>query len=175
MPFLKERGARWFVWLNPGETIKPQNWQHLGGEPWQVGGDHGAFAYLFSDDFARSDERDCLFLVGGMTPGPSTIGRVGAGEESEDGTMSRVRAKAGISATDERSRVKALALFKQWDVDSNGRITYAEVVRSIQRLDPSLDKDQLAALFAAADVNKDGYIDFSEFIKWLFQEKPSKK
>jgi len=175
MPFLEEKGAKWFVWLNPGETIKPKNWEHLGGENWNVGGDHGAFAYLFREDFNGSDDRDIIFPVTGFSPGPSTIGRVGSGEEEGDGPLNRIKAKVGVNTADEKSKVKALALFKQWDLDSNGRITHAEVVRSIQRLDPSLDKEQLAALFAAADVNKDGYIDFSEFIKWLFQDKASKE
>jgi len=174
LPFLREKGVQWFVWLNPGETIKPKNSEHFGGEPWKVGGEHGAFAYLFTQDFSGSDARDCVFFVDGFSPGPSTIGRVGSGEENEDDTLSLIRAKTGLSASDDRSKAKAMALFKQWDMDANGRITYAEVVRSIQRLDPSLDQDQLTALFTAADVNKDGYIDFQEFVKWLFRDKNAK-
>jgi len=71
LPYLQQKGAKLFTWINPGEVIAPAS-----GEPWTVS-EQGAFAYLFHDDISEEDTRDVCFafdlesasrtLLGGST------------------------------------------------------------------------------------------------------------
>eukprot|EP00929_Paragymnodinium_shiwhaense_P029886 TRINITY_DN17040_c0_g1_i1.p1 TRINITY_DN17040_c0_g1~~TRINITY_DN17040_c0_g1_i1.p1 ORF type:complete len:724 (-),score=161.40 TRINITY_DN17040_c0_g1_i1:105-2210(-) len=59
--------------------------------------------------------------------------------------------------------------FKEADKDGNGTITMNDLVGLIMDVQPQLSESDVKALCAEADLNKDGNIDFSEFIKWVFQ------
>jgi len=72
----KAKGAVSFAWINPGEVLQPGDG---GGEPWTAA-EHGAFAYIFSEDLATHDERNVMFAVSGlrkhdpMSVGPGRLG-----------------------------------------------------------------------------------------------------
>jgi len=57
LPYLKQKGAKLFTWINPGEVITPAV-----GEPWTVS-QHGSFAYLFHEDVDQEDSRDVCFSL----------------------------------------------------------------------------------------------------------------
>ena len=79
-PFLLERGAQFYCWINPGETLSPEpgsespphqhspacEQDHVHKDRW-VPCEHGAFVYLFGKSLdgsiPKSDEQDCFFAV----------------------------------------------------------------------------------------------------------------
>uniref|UniRef100_A0A7S1L934 EF-hand domain-containing protein n=1 Tax=Alexandrium catenella TaxID=2925 RepID=A0A7S1L934_ALECA len=60
-----------------------------------------------------------------------------------------------------------LQAFQEWDVDGSGTISAEELAGVLMTLDSSFTNEDAMKLFAAADVNKDGFIDYSEFMQWI--------
>lgn len=60
-----------------------------------------------------------------------------------------------------------LKAFEKWDSDKSGCISEDELFTVLNRLDTSFTKEMAKELFIAADANKDGKIDYSEFSKWI--------
>merc|ERR1719386_610523 len=58
--------------------------------------------------------------------------------------------------------------FRQWDQDGSGSISKAELERVLTALNPSFTKKDIAAIIKQADKNKDGVIDYDEFVEWLY-------
>lgn len=56
--------------------------------------------------------------------------------------------------------------FRNWDVDQDGSITEDELKKVLIKLD--LKEDAIHKIFLAADSNKDGLINYMEFVQWLF-------
>lgn len=84
-----------------------------------------------------------------------------------------MRGKAGISSEAWReglteSEKRVLDAFQQWDVDGNGKISEGELMTVLGVLDPTITCEKAQRLFAVADLNKDGQLDYEEFCKWLF-------
>lgn len=161
-PFLRERGARLFVWINPGERIEPM----VGGEPWRVS-DHGAFVYLFHEDLKATDERDAVYAVS-QDEVETTIANIGrVGFEMEDVRAARmVRNSLGIGTGEATACV--MSAFQEWDVDGSGTINEDELAEAMKSLDPNLSDATISRLFKAADVNRNGVIEFEEFVKWVY-------
>jgi len=64
-----------------------------------------------------------------------------------------------------------LSAFENWggkDADSN--ISKEEMTSVLLALDPNFTVEMADALFAAADVNNDGQIDYVEFSNWVTAE-----
>eukprot|EP00927_Polykrikos_kofoidii_P050741 TRINITY_DN44623_c0_g1_i1.p1 TRINITY_DN44623_c0_g1~~TRINITY_DN44623_c0_g1_i1.p1 ORF type:complete len:464 (-),score=67.77 TRINITY_DN44623_c0_g1_i1:209-1600(-) len=59
-------------------------------------------------------------------------------------------------------------IFKTWDQDGNGKISREEL-GSVMRELCSFDDDDLQMLLDEADTNKDGCIDYDEFVSWLMR------
>jgi len=59
--------------------------------------------------------------------------------------------------------------FKNFDKNGDGKITAVELEKVFRQLDTSMTSDQVATLFAKADQNRDGVIDYREFVEWLFE------
>ena len=74
--------------------------------------------------------------------------------------------------TDEQLR-KAREMFDHFDRDGNGAITTAELAELLRSLGKSGDPAEVAQLMASADLDRDGSIDFSEFLslagRWMRQ------
>jgi len=58
--------------------------------------------------------------------------------------------------------------FRSWDTDGNGVISSEELTQVLQRLVPGFDGTAVEALLRSADVNRDGVVDYDEFVAWLF-------
>lgn len=162
-PFLRDRGARMFAWINPGETLTPA----LGGEKLELG-NAGAFAYLFHEDISKPDDRDVFFCVNPNVDvaRPANIGRC-AYEEKE--AVAKVRTSIG-AAGEERDEASGcvMAAFQEWDIGKSGTITEEELTKAMKKLDPTMTEATIAKLFKSADSNRDGVIQFEEFVKWIY-------
>eukprot|EP00931_Biecheleriopsis_adriatica_P086124 TRINITY_DN60847_c0_g1_i1.p1 TRINITY_DN60847_c0_g1~~TRINITY_DN60847_c0_g1_i1.p1 ORF type:complete len:453 (+),score=96.52 TRINITY_DN60847_c0_g1_i1:129-1361(+) len=66
---------------------------------------------------------------------------------------------------------EVLRAFRSWDRDSSGSIEAAELKEALGAL--GLSNANASAIFAAADVNRDGCVDYGEFVSWLFDSSPS--
>lgn len=63
-----------------------------------------------------------------------------------------------------------LACFRRWDADGNGSISLPELKAVL--LDIGVEESEIPKLFSLADVNKDGQIDYEEFVAWLYAVAP---
>mmetsp|Transcript_30111 Transcript_30111/g.65709 ORF Transcript_30111/g.65709 Transcript_30111/m.65709 type:complete len:409 (-) Transcript_30111:162-1388(-) len=63
---------------------------------------------------------------------------------------------------------KMVATFKAWDKDGNGTISIAELEEVLTKLGANLSSEDINKLMAEGDTNKDGQLDFKEFVSWLF-------
>jgi len=60
-----------------------------------------------------------------------------------------------------------LKAFEKWDEDGSGNISEEELFNVLSQLDESFTAEMGKELFAAADSNSDGKIDYAEFAKWI--------
>ena len=69
--------------------------------------------------------------------------------------------------TDPNDRVEEIEeLFEQNDADGNGDIDFGEFAMLMRELDPQMTKTSLEVGFREIDANKDGRINFAEFLEW---------
>mmetsp|Transcript_68466 Transcript_68466/g.121570 ORF Transcript_68466/g.121570 Transcript_68466/m.121570 type:complete len:154 (-) Transcript_68466:63-524(-) len=69
---------------------------------------------------------------------------------------------------------RLLKIFDQFDKDATGTISVEELTRVLQKLDPErFTAEECDAVFAAADANDDGLVDYEEFCEWLLEETPA--
>jgi Ca2+-binding EF-hand superfamily protein len=66
----------------------------------------------------------------------------------------------------EKSHAELLYDFHVHDRNRDGRIDYPEFKELLVRLDERLQVAEMRAGFCDIDVDRDGLIDFSEFISW---------
>eukprot|EP00927_Polykrikos_kofoidii_P015812 TRINITY_DN17080_c0_g1_i1.p1 TRINITY_DN17080_c0_g1~~TRINITY_DN17080_c0_g1_i1.p1 ORF type:complete len:221 (+),score=47.12 TRINITY_DN17080_c0_g1_i1:75-665(+) len=67
-----------------------------------------------------------------------------------------------------RQRDLVAHAFETWDADGSGMISEDELVAVLRDVDARFDQEAVAEIMEAADVNKDGHIDYMEFTCWLF-------
>lgn len=80
----------------------------------------------------------------------------------------RVASYGGADNMDESSRAKIKDIFNKWDEDKSGAISKPELAAFFKNLDPSFTDHDVDVMISVADVNKDGQIDYNEFLDWLF-------
>eukprot|EP00931_Biecheleriopsis_adriatica_P077378 TRINITY_DN50960_c0_g1_i1.p1 TRINITY_DN50960_c0_g1~~TRINITY_DN50960_c0_g1_i1.p1 ORF type:complete len:530 (-),score=108.96 TRINITY_DN50960_c0_g1_i1:39-1505(-) len=92
----------------------------------------------------------------------------------ELGAGSNIAAKIAdeinFTAADKTTKSKleeAKELFKRFDSDGDGTVSADELTRILQASIPGLSKHDCDLIMLDADSNKDGKIDFDEFIDWL--------
>jgi calmodulin len=61
-------------------------------------------------------------------------------------------------------------LFEQNDTDGNGDIDFDEFAELMRDLDEDLPRPALEVGFRDIDTNKDGRINFGEFLAWWLEE-----
>jgi len=66
------------------------------------------------------------------------------------------------------NRKKVLEVFAQADTNSSGKISEDELVAVFEKLNSRISPEVAKRLFAMADSNKDGQVDYEEFCLWLF-------
>jgi len=72
---------------------------------------------------------------------------------------------AGKSATD------IAGVFRSWDTAGNGKISLDEL-KAVLNKTGGIAEEDMETIFEGADLNKDGFIDYDEFLAWLFHSAP---
>jgi len=74
----------------------------------------------------------------------------------------------GIAANLEGEKSQGLIkdIFKRWDANQDGFITKEELQRVMTLL--GVNTAEISTIFEVADTNKDGKIDYAEFVDWLY-------
>jgi len=78
-------------------------------------------------------------------------------------------AKAGKTLEEAQNERKVREAFSAWDTDHSGTISEEEVAVVLMKLNDKFSREDITALFKAADGNKDGVVDYEEFTQWLFK------
>nr|XP_012421844.1 PREDICTED: calmodulin-like protein 5 [Odobenus rosmarus divergens] len=61
-------------------------------------------------------------------------------------------------------------VFRAFDLDGNGRISVDELKQAMAKLGQTLSQEELDAMIQEADVDKDGQVDYQEFLRILSQK-----
>jgi len=97
-------------------------------------------------------------------------GAAAAGRDADlSGGSGASPAAAGIDRSARKQRV--LAAFRRWDADGNGTISDSELLGVLRGL--GVPEGDAALIFARADLNKDGRVDYAEFTAWLYTSAPA--
>lgn len=73
-----------------------------------------------------------------------------------------------LGAESDLNKIKVKETFDKWDADASGGLTVEEMGGVMKQLNPNFTDAKVALLFKAADINKDGLIDFEEFLQFVF-------
>lgn len=63
---------------------------------------------------------------------------------------------------------QVMAAFKAWDTDGNGTISEDELKGALTKL--GMNDEEVKTCFEQADLNKDGVVDYDEFITWVYDD-----
>jgi len=83
-------------------------------------------------------------------------------EPQTGGTGAERRAVAALKRRLSDNRLRVRDLFAQWDIDSDGQVTIAELQRALAGLCIPIDKPALKRLFAQIDTDGSGSVDYTE-------------
>eukprot|EP00438_Fugacium_kawagutii_P033953 Skav211159 [mRNA] locus=scaffold413:446862:448511:+ [translate_table: standard] len=84
------------------------------------------------------------------------------------------RRKVNDKETEKAERI--LAIFKSFDLNGDGFIDLSElrhVLRSIRDVGSALSDEMIETVLEQMDSNKDGLVNFEEFLSWLYGTRPS--
>lgn len=165
VPYLLDKGARFFAWINGGEVLQPAAKEVLGGEDWKAP-QHGCFVYKFSESPQLTDDRDVYFAVVGSGEDSKAFGRMGAEEQA----LQSLRSQLGGDTLQSANLKKVEKCLQAWDANRDGKISEDEMAAALKTLNPKISPDSLKRIFSQADLNKDGFLDVDEFISWLWPE-----
>jgi len=76
---------------------------------------------------------------------------------------------ADLGAASELNQCKVKEAFQNWDKDGSGGISEEELATVMKELNPDFTDLKIKLLFDNADKNRDGMIDFNEFLAFVFQ------
>lgn len=71
-----------------------------------------------------------------------------------------------VASDDHVSKMRIMAAFLEWDTDGDGCISEAELSSVLVKL--GMPRSCVGSIFASADTNNDGKIDYEEFVEWMF-------
>lgn len=81
--------------------------------------------------------------------------------------QSAMSAEETLSLADQICKV-----FKAYDKDGNGKISLSELEGVLQKLNPGTwNRESCEAVFQQMDKNRDGLVDFTEFINYVYDDK----
>jgi len=87
--------------------------------------------------------------------------------QKEHGIELRSSGHGVVARDSEENHEMVEQLFAKWDSDKSGCISEEELGAILKELGSGMTDEQLKTLFAQADHNKDGKLDYNEFLKWL--------
>jgi len=96
-------------------------------------------------------------------------GKQGRWSKSVENTVAIIREKI------EKKKISLEKLFKKLDTDGNGVLSVSEMECLFICLEIGVNSKQVREVISAADLNKDGTIDYKEFIHLLNPQKDSSK
>merc|ERR1712232_827629 len=67
----------------------------------------------------------------------------------------------------ENGILNCIETFKDWDANADGLISVGELSAVLMVLDTNFTREKASEIVAAADANKDGYVDYAEFFEWI--------
>lgn len=73
-----------------------------------------------------------------------------------------------LGAESDLNKMKVRETFASWDSDGSGGISWEELAAVMKELNPTFTENKVKLLFEVADANKDGLIDFDEFLTFIF-------
>jgi len=125
---------------------------------------HGDMSLL---SITASTKGQLAEFVDGTSPGLERDWR--ARVQEQHGQLVELLLDSGALQVAPGSPEHVLALFKEFDQNGDGVIQYEELVQLLQRLDAtSWTEERINQLLLAADINRDGQIQFDEFLTWVF-------
>jgi len=87
---------------------------------------------------------------------------------AEKGVTQSDAEELGQDTPDEIVRHKVMNTFKRFDTNGDGRIDRSELKKLLQKLDQNTFSDEnTEKLMDAVDINKDGMVQFEEFLAWV--------
>lgn len=124
-----------------------------------------------SQEFAPDVAVRLVTADGSVLEESDTIGESGkiakATKDLSD-LIPRLRMRTVLGAAHEEPGADRLReSFEEWDADGNGVISAGELVELFSKLAPGLDTATLFKMLAQADLNKDGVLDYDEFVSWI--------
>lgn len=152
IPPMKAEGAKWCSWWNPGESVKTPD-----GKVHNIGGSHGAFAYLFSKDPMLHHPNNRIFQAREVTDSHSHYND----QESDD---------HDIIATLARHLRTYQVMDKVQTKFQQQTFTEAEFVDGIKSI-VSWPDEKLKRVFGIVDQNKDGVISLAKLTAVLLAAK----
>ncbi|RIB30273.1 calmodulin 1 [Gigaspora rosea] len=88
-------------------------------------------------------------------------------DSDKDGKINYEEFKVMMSQSSNESTEDLREAFKVYDKDGNGYISAAELKSTMHSLGLKLNDEEVEAMISQADINKDGRIDYEEFIKMM--------
>lgn len=135
---MKAKGAVSFAWINPGEVLQPGEG---GGEPWSAA-EHGAFAYIFSEDLATHDERNVIFAVSGLSKHDPS--RVGPGRLGLSSSYDSLYVEADDEPTEVAAKPAPEALSKAIPVGETPKLQSDEPPKALEK--PTKEESKMCSV-----------------------------
>lgn len=110
------------------------------------------------------DMETILGIISPKTPPLEVKQRIDSANTNDFGMIDYAEFRSWISKTD------AKLLFKMFDIDGNGVIDGREIETILKALDPSWTSEKVQQILEEADLNRDGRIDYEEFLTWTFKK-----
>eukprot|EP00931_Biecheleriopsis_adriatica_P023344 TRINITY_DN14762_c2_g2_i1.p1 TRINITY_DN14762_c2_g2~~TRINITY_DN14762_c2_g2_i1.p1 ORF type:complete len:1192 (-),score=243.16 TRINITY_DN14762_c2_g2_i1:140-3634(-) len=61
----------------------------------------------------------------------------------------------------------ALRACREWDLDSDGALSFVELKAVLRKVYPGCPEGEIEAVIRSVDINKDGAVPYAEFLSWL--------
>ena len=72
-----------------------------------------------------------------------------------------------VKMSDKDTKEDALRAFRQFDLDHEGRISFANLQAVARELGETMTDEEISEMITAADLDKDGFINEEEFLRIL--------
>lgn len=89
---------------------------------------------------------------------------------AKDRRIAELEAKHSVFASEKNEGIRGTVLrsFHAWDSDGSGHISKAELAETLKQLGSVFSDEEFDKIFAVADKNGDGQVDYEEFVAWMF-------